>query len=42
MGEQLAQGCYAVASGRFEPATLWLQRAEHTATPPRPTTAKVY
>ena len=34
-GEQLVQGCYAVASGRFEPATLGLQGTEHTTAAPR-------
>ena len=37
MGEQLVQGRYAVAWGRFEPATLRIQGAEHTPTPLRPT-----
>ena len=32
MDEQLVQGCYATACGRFEPATLWLQDNEHTTT----------
>src|SRR6218665_1566434 len=36
MGEQLVQGRYAVAWGRFEPATFRLQGTEHTPTPPRP------
>ena len=36
MAEQLVQGRYAVAWGRFEPATLRLQGAEHTPTPLRP------
>ena len=36
MGEQLVQGRYAVAWGRFKPATFRLQGTEHTTTPPRP------
>ena len=36
MGEQLVQGCYAVAWGRFKPATLRVQGTEHTPTPPHP------
>ena len=35
MCEQLVQGCYAVAGGRFEPATFRLQGTEHIATAPR-------
>ena len=37
MGEQIVQGCYAVAWDRFERATLRLQGAEHTVTRSRPT-----
>ena len=36
MGEQLVQGCYAVAWSRFEPATFRLQGAEHTPMRPHP------
>ena len=36
MGEQLVQGRYTVAWGRFEPATFWLKGTEHIPTPPRP------
>ena len=36
MGEQLVQGRYVVALGRFEPATLRLQGTKQTSTPPRP------
>ena len=36
MGEQLVQGCYAEAWGRFEPATFQLQSTENTPTPPCP------
>ena len=36
MGEQLVQGHYTVAWGRFEPATFRLQDTEHTPTPPCP------
>ena len=35
LGEQLVQGRYAVAWGRFEPATLRLQATEHIPTPLR-------
>jgi len=35
-GEQLAQGLYTVARGRFKPATLQLQGTEHTPTPLHP------
>ena len=41
MGEQLVQGCYTVASGRFNLATHRLQGTDHTATPPRPTSSAV-
>ena len=36
MGVELGQGRYAVAGGRFEPATFGLQGTEHTPTPPLP------
>ena len=40
IGEQLVQGSYAMAWGRFEPATFRLQGTEHaigpTPTQPRP------
>ena len=36
MGEQLVQGHYAVAWGRFEPANFRLQGTEHTPTPLHP------
>ena len=36
MGKLLVHGRYAVARGRFKPATLRLQGTEHTPTPPRP------
>ena len=36
MSEQLVQGRYTVAWGRFEPVTSRLQGTEHTTTPPRP------
>ena len=41
MGEQLVQGRYAAARGRFEPATFRLQDTEHTATPQRPITFRL-
>ena len=34
--DELVQGRYAVARGRFEPTTLWLQGTGHTPTPPIP------
>jgi len=36
MGEQLVQGRYTVALGRFKPVILRLQGTEHTATPLHP------